>query len=406
MSIPKATSSTKPVKTTESEPVKTAEGQLTKFLNANKAEHFNFVDDVNYAVSTGSLNLDTELGKFSPSLIRLVGPSSAGKTSFAFNVTKEFFATVPNSRAVYIKAEGKLSPELQERTGLTFVKDPEQWKDKTVFVFESNVYEVVIGLIRELMGNNPNKHIYLFILDSMDGLILREDMVKTVDQNVRVAGAPKITKEFLQKVSVAMTKHGHLCFFLGQVSAEIKLDPYVKGVPRQVGGAGGNAIQHFASHVLEFQNWYESDLILEKPEERINRVTNKALGHICKIKIVKTDREKRYITVEIPIKHNSLGGGSIWREREIADQMLVWQLVSRTNPAAEKKKEEGGEAKKGGSWLYVSPVLASELETKGLPPLPEKVQGLNQLYALLEERKDVADYLFAKFSAMVSGGTS
>jgi RecA/RadA recombinase len=377
----------KPKQSTEPATAQSAEGQLTKFLNANKTEHFNYVDDVNYAVSTGSLSLDAELGLLGPSLVRLVGPSSSGKTSFAFNVTKEFFATVPHSRAVYIKAEGKLSPELQERTGLTFVKDPEQWRDHTVFIFESNVYEVVIGLIRELMSNNPNKHVYMFILDSMDGLNLRGDMVKSIDESVRVAGAPLMTKQFLQKVSVSMTKHGHLCFFLGQVSAEIKLDPYAKGVPRQVGGAGGSAVQHFSSHVLEFQNWYESDLILEKPEERLNRLTNKALGHMCKIKIVKTDREKRYITVEIPIKHNTVGGGSIWREREIVDAMLVWHLVT-----------------KAGSWLTIAPVLASELETKGIPPLPEKVQGLNALYALLESRKDVADYLFAKFRTMVGGG--
>ncbi len=402
--MPPPAKTTKPAPATVTETTGSAESQLTKFLDANKTEHFNYVEDTTYAVSTGSLCLDVELGLFGPSLVRLVGPSASGKTSFSFGVTKEFFATVPNSRAVYIKAEGKLSAELQERTGLTFVTDPSQWRDKTVFVFETNVYEVVISLIRDLITNNPNGHRYVFILDSMDGLILREDAVKTVDQNVRVAGAPKITKEFLQKISVAMTKRGHLCFFLGQVSAEIKLDPYAKGTPRQVGGAGGNAVQHFASHVLQFENWYEGDLILEKPDERINRLTNKALGHLCKIKIVKTDREKRYVTVEIPIKHNQTGGGSIWREREIADAMLMWKLVSKTDPAKVKEGVAVVE-KKGGSWLYIAPHLAAELANKDIPPLPEKVQGLNQLYDLLQTRQDVSDYLFNRFRAMVTSAT-
>ncbi len=382
MAAPKPT---KPTPVTPAVPTGSAESQLTKFLDANKTEHFNYVEDTVYAVSSGSLSLDIELGLWGPNLARLVGPSASGKTSFAFGMTKEFFSTVPNSRAVYIKAEGKLSDDLQARTGLTFIKDPKEWRDKTVFVFECNIYEVVISLIRDLITNNPQGHKYVFILDSMDGLILREDAVKTVDQNVRVAGAPKITKEFLQKVSVAMTKRGHLCFFLGQVSAEIKLDPYAKGTPRQVGGAGGNAVQHFASHVLEFQNWYEGDLILEKPDERLHRTSNKALGHLCKIKIIKTDREKRYTVVEIPIKHNQNGGGSIWREREIGDAMLMWQLVT-----------------KAGSWLTFAPTLNTDLAKENIDPLPEKVQGMNQLYDLLEARRDVSDYLFKRFRDMVS----
>jgi len=323
------TPKTKAPKEADAELSNAAQSQLAKYLNANKAEHFNYVEDINYRVSSGSLNLDVELGGFQPSLVRLVGPSSAGKTSFAFGVVKEFFKTLPQARAVYIKAEGRLSEDIQTRTGLTFTKDPEQWDNGKVFVFESNVYEVVVGLIRDLITNNPNKHIYVFILDSMDGLNLRGDMAKAIDEANRVAGAPLMTKQFLQKVGLAMAKYGHLCFFLSQVSAEIKLDPYAKGTPRQVGGAGGSAVQHFASHVLEFQNWYESDLILKKPEERFNRLTNPALGHMCKIKIVKTDKEKRYTTVEIPIKHYSNGSGGIWMEREIADQMLLWQLVTK-----------------------------------------------------------------------------
>jgi recombination protein RecA len=364
--------------------------QLTKYLNAHKAEHFNFVEDVDYEVSSGSLKLDIDLGLFRPGLTRLVGPSSAGKSSFALNVAKNFLATVPKSRVVYVKAEGRLSTEIQDRSGLLYTKDPTKWEDGKVFIFESNVYEVVIGLIRDLITNNPEKHIYMFILDSMDGLNLRGDMTKTVDEVNRVAGAPLMTKQFLQKVSVAMTKMGHLCFFLSQISTEIKLDAYSKGSGRQVSGSGGNAAQHFASIVLEFQNWYEGDLLLEDPEARVNSVKNKALGHMCKIKIVKADREKRYYTVEIPIKHEQHGGGSIWREREIGDMLLTWQLV-----------------KKAGSWLSISETLLSELRDANIATgIPEKVQGMNQLYALLEERKDVSDYLYAKFKTMAAGGAA
>lgn len=381
------------------------EAALSRYLDQTKTEHFNYIPDTNYVVSSGSLSLDVELHGFAPGLVRLCGNASAGKSSFALNVARQFVETVPHSRILFIKAEARLSDEIQSRCGLPFTKDPKAWQDGSVFVFECNVYEVVIGLLRTLVTDNPTNCRYMIILDSMDGLNLRDDASKAIDQANKVAGAPLLTTQFLQKMSVAMTKYGHLCFFLSQVRNEIKLDPYAKASLRQVASAGGAAIQHYASHVLFFQEWYEGDLILEKEGERLNRLTNKALGHICKIKIIKTDKEKRYTVVEIPIKHNQTGGGSIWREREIGDVLLMWQLVTKTNPKAEKKD---GEPKKGGAWLYFAPTLLDELDKEGLPPLPAdkegcvKVQGLNQLYDLLEARKDLTDYLFKRFRDMLS----
>lgn len=390
-------------------PANGPEAQLSKFLKSNKEDHYNFIEDVLYRVSSGSLALDAEIGGFSPGLVRCVGVSSSGKTSFSFGVVKEFFKTVENSRCVYIKAEGRLSDDIQQRTGLTFTKDADEWKNGTVFVFECNIYETVIGLMRELIVNNPNKTRYFFIIDSMDGLNLKNDFVKSIEEGNRVAGSPLMTKQFLQKVSLGMGKNGHLCFFLGQVSAEIKLNPYEKGTPRQVGGSGGSAVQHFSSHVLEFENWYEGDMILENPNERLNAKTNRSIGHNCKIKIVKTDKEARYIKVEIPIRHYDNGGGGIWREREIADMLIVWRLVTKTDPDKTSKKGEddpdkGAADKKGGAWLYFDPALKSELKEKVNFEAPPKIHGLNKLYELLEENKSVSDYLFEKFRSMISSG--
>jgi hypothetical protein len=381
------------------------EAQLSKFLKSNKEDHYNFVEDVLYRVSSGSLALDAEIGGFTPGMSRLVGPSSAGKSSFAFGVVTQFFKTVENSRCVYIKAEGRLSDDIQKRTGLTFTKEADDWKNGTVFIFECNIYETIIGLMRELVVNNPAKIRYMFIIDSMDGLNLKNDIVKAIEEGNKVAGSPLLTKQMLQKISLGMGKNGHMCFFLGQVSAEIKLNPYEKGTPRQVGGSGGSAVQHFASHVLEFENWYESDLILENPSERLNAKTNRAIGHNCKIKISKSDKESRYIKLEIPIRHFENGGGGIWKEREIGDQLIMWRLVTKTDPEKNAKKgdDEGEKVeKKGGSWLYFDPALRSELKEKVDFEAPVKIQGLNQLYSLLESNKPVSDYLFEKFRSMIS----
>lgn len=359
---------------------------LTRYLDRNKTEHFNYVEDTKYCVSTGSLNLDAEIGGFGPCLIRLAGNASSGKSSFALNVARNFITTVPHSKVVYIKSEARLSDEIQQRCGLKFTKNPKEWEDGTVFVFECNIYEVIIGLLRELIMDNPTKSVYMIILDSMDGLNLRSDYEKSINEANKVAGASLLSSQFLQKISVAMAKYGHLCMMLSQVRTEIKLDPYAKASLRQVASAGGTAIQHYASHVLFFQEWYEGDLILEKPDERVDRLKNKPLGHICKVKLNKTDKEKRHLTVEIPIKHGVINGSAIWREREISDQLLGWGLVT-----------------KGGSWFTFTDTLTKELTDQGFKEIPEKVQGLNQLNAFLESRADVTTYLFNKFKSMIGG---
>jgi hypothetical protein len=234
--------------------------------------------------------------------------------------------------------------------------------------------------------NNPTNTRYLFIVDSADAVNLKDDIDKPIG-DVKVAGGPLLTKRFLQKFALAMAKYGHMCLYLGQVTSEIKIDPYAKTTPRQVGGSGGSGVQHFSNEVLEYQEWYEGDLILEKPDERVDRIKNRPVGHNVRIKLKKSDKENRYLTIEIPIKHGQAGGRSIWREREIADQLLAWGLVT-----------------KGGSWLTFTDVLVKELADQGFKDVPEKVQGMNQLYAYLEGNQLVTSYLFTRFKNMISGG--
>ena len=89
--------------------------------------------------------------------------NEGGKTSEALEVMKNFLKTVPNARGVLIKAEGRLSKEIQERSGVEYVTDPDKWKDGNCFVFESNIFETVSELMLELVKNNPeNKNICLF----------------------------------------------------------------------------------------------------------------------------------------------------------------------------------------------------------------------------------------------------
>ena len=142
---------------------------LGDFLKSNKEDHYNFEESVNYKVSTGSLNLDMQTGGgLGPGLHRFVGFTEGGKTSASLEVMRNFLNTVPNSKGFYIKAEGRLSPEMQKRSGVKFVFDASEWEDGTCFVFESNIYETVVDAMRKLVVNNDEKNKYMFIVDSVD----------------------------------------------------------------------------------------------------------------------------------------------------------------------------------------------------------------------------------------------
>lgn len=380
MSKTKQKDDSKPEKEIDGQDSKT---QLGSFLESNKKDHYNFYPDIDYKISSGSLNIDLVIGGFSPGVHRLVGPASAGKTSEALEIVRNFFETLPNSKAVYIKTEGRLSKDMQARSGLIFCKDAKEWNNHSVFIFECNVYETIIDLLRKLVGNNPENIRYVFIIDSADSVNLKNDLEKEIGEGIKVAGAPLLTKQFLQKLSLGMTKFGHLCFFLGQISADIQLNAYAPHNPRQVKGSGGNAVQHFSNEVLEYQTRWEGDCILEDPNARPDSFKNQIIGHICKIKISKSDKEKRFVVIEVPIKYGQTNGKSIWREREIVDQMRIWGLVE-----------------KSGSWYNISSNLREEIAQNGLS-IPEKFQGLASIHAHLEGDEKLTKFLFEKFKKIV-----
>lgn len=365
--------------------------QLAKFLTSNKADHFNLEERPTwYTLSSGSLNLDAEGVMFAPGVYRCCGGPNLGKTPFLLNVADTLLDVVPNSRVVWCFSEGRLSDQNLARLRHKVVYSADEWAVGTIFVFKTNTFETWINLKRSLVANNPTGCRYGFFTDSIDNMILKDDMVKEFSESSKVAGTPAMTKRLFQKMGLAMRERGHWSFFVSQRTSAIKIDPYSKAEPRQSDGGGGNSLSHNADEVLEFQEWYEGDLILEKPDEKPDRIKNKAVGHNIRIKLRKSSNEKRFTVIEIPIKHGISKGSAIWREREIADQLMVWGLVT-----------------KKGSWLTLTDTLQKELAEKaGVTDVPTQVQGVNQLYVYLESNPVVTDYLFARFKTMISGVSS
>ena len=359
----------------------TASDRLSSFLKENKDDHYNFEDEVYYKVSTGSLNLDIATGGgLCPGLHRFIGMNEGGKTSEALEVTKNFLKSVSGSRALLFKAEGRLSKEIKERSGIKFVTSADEWEDGTCFVFECNIFETVSELMKDLIQNNDEGKRYLFMLDSVDGLMTKGDSLKSMTEATKVAGGAVISSMLMKRISLALSKRGHMAIFISQVRSDIKLDPYAANKDiRQTTATGGNALLHFANWILEFEPKFNKDLILEKPNERYDQTKNKIIGHNVKITIKKSTTETTNSKVQYPIKYGRKDGSSVWREYEIIDQILSWEFATAK-----------------GAWVTFSDETVEELKNANLE-LKKQHQGIDNLRGYLEENKPIVDYFYDKF---------
>lgn len=357
---------------------------LNAFLKQNSEDHYNFEEEIDYKVSSGSLQLDYHLGGgLGPGLHRFCGMNEGGKTSSALSFVKNGLESIQNSKGFYIKAEGRLSKDMMERSGIKFVFTPEEWVHGTCFVFESNIYETVVDAMRKLVSHNDEKNIYFFVLDSVDGLISKGDLDKGFEDSNKVAGGAVIAANFMKRLSIALAKRGHMAIFISQVRADIKLDPYSKAPVRQTSATGGNALLHFANFILEFEPRFKGDLILKK-DDKIDLLTNPPIGHFAKVTVKKSPNEKTNLTIPYPIKYGRTNGTSIWVEKEIVDLLFLWEFLVRKS-----------------SWISATEEFDELLQENGFPKF-EKIQGMDALFSYIESDKPLAQFLAQYFKKAIA----
>jgi len=365
-------SKTKEVQTTD---------QIAKFLSDkdNKKYHYNFHESEEYKIPSGSLNLDIALGGGLPSgAHRFTGINEGGKTScamaFARNFQKHFGK---KGMVIYIKSEGRFSPEMMERTGID--TDPEKF-----FCFDCNIFEKVFELVRELVFNNEDDKKYMFIIDSVDALCRVGDIDKPFAESEQVAGGALITSVFLKKMVLPISKMGHTLILTSQVRVEVATNPYAARGGPKVKQAGGNAIKHYANFILEFEERYSSDLIFKNPTATRLDEKGEPIGHYCKVKFRKSVNEKTGSTARYPIKYGEKNGKSVWRAREILDMLYLFNLIT-----------------KKGAWISVSEELIKEVSDKKLE-INEKFQGEQRLIDFLEENEKLSDFLYQDFKKLTN----
>jgi|TARA_R110000751_G_scaffold23569_7_gene65104 recombination protein RecA len=342
--------------------------QINAYLESNKGDHYNFEEERHYVVSSGSLLLDIEMGGgIGPGVIRASGITEGGKTSCALAFGKNF-QKMENAMVVYIKAEGRLSSDMIERAGID--TDKQKW-----FVYKSNVYESVINLMRELVGNNKSQRKYMFIIDSMDSLVPKNDLEKPPEEANKVAGGALLSTDFLRKMALGMTTRGHICYMVSQVRSKVSINPYERGDARVTNASGGNALLHFSDWILEFQERHLKDIISTQPNGK-----GDLLGHWCKVVFKKTPNEKTGSLVRYPIRYGGVGGKSIWVEYEVVDMLLAFDM-----------------AKKAGAWVTISDELIEEVRESTKEELKKQHQGADNLRKYFEENPKIGKYIFFKF---------
>ena len=343
------------------------------FFRSNREYHYNFEERAeDYLVSSGSMILDKVIGGgFGAGLHRFIGANEGGKTNEALHVMFNMLNSMNDSKGLFVMAEGRLNTDIKKRSGIKFVYDPAEWEIGTCLVFECHVMDTMVDLLRGLIRNNPDREKFCIVIDSMDGLITKEDLEKSSSEARKVAGGALMTSDFLKRISLGMSKFGHMCIMVSQVRASININAYAKQDPNnQTNSSGGNAILHYPDWILEFQKQNKSDKILEKPDQQITP-DNKIYGHNAKVLICKSTNETTGQVVKYPIKHGRINGKSIWIEREVVDMLLMWGYIERS-----------------GSWFKFEEEVMDYIKEKNLE-IKEAHQGSQAIYGSLEKDEKV-----------------
>lgn len=352
---------------------------LEIFLKENEKDHFNYVKpEREYRVSSGSLEFDAALdGGLPAGIHRFSGASESGKTSQALSFIKNFLDTVPNSKALYIKAEGRLGEKVKKRSKIKFA-EASGWDVGTCFVYKSNVYDSMAQFIYERVNNNPENYKYIFVIDSLDSLMIKNDTQKDMDGKdaLKVCGPNLMTKWLFKKLSLALNELGHVMIAIVQVIAKIPMKEKTEQLI--VSGGGGNAAVHFSNFIFNFEVRWNKDFILASgtgDKAIFEHGKSNVIGHWVTVTLDKTDNEKSRNMVRYPIRYATESDvGGIWNELEIQKFLINFGLINQK-----------------ASWFEFTETSVKKMEDAGLEDIQIKIQGGDKLNQFLS-RPEVSEF--------------
>jgi hypothetical protein len=108
------------------------------------------------------------------------------------------------------------------------------------------------------------------------------------------------------------------------------------------------------------------------------------IGHFAKVTVKKSPIEKTNLTISYPIRYGRTNGTSIWIEKEVVDMLYVWEFLS-----------------KKGAWITPTEEFREFLAENNLT-FPEKVQGNEKLFNVIEEDKAMLTFLISYFKKTIN----
>lgn len=353
--------------------------EILKEVLKDEKSHFNYIEPKNYTISTGSLNLDLEISGIKNSIIRLSGMAEAGKSSFALNIIKNFLEDKTRKRrAIYFLSDKDLTEELAQRSAVPWVENLDEFVDGTCYIIRTNVYEMVCNTIKKIIQDKKTE--YIFVLDSMDNFAPKSALEVDFGESFQKGGTSAISAHFFKCFNVLLPRLGHTTILISQYRDTVNINKYAP-IQKQTCSSGGRAIEHAVSWAFEFTPPMNSkeDMFWEGEPYK-----SKKIGHNCLVQFKKSTNEKTGTKVKYPIVYGRGPGKSIWVEREIFDQLLIWNMLKR---------------KVG--WLEWSEETYEEI-SKIENNIPKQIQGEDNFVKYLESNPKIVQYLYNKFKAILS----
>lgn len=183
--------------------------------------------------TSGSLSLDCILGVGGvpdDRIVEIFGPSSAGKTSLALQIAKN-----------YVEERGYERPplfiDLERTTGLDLIQSMGLDPDKMLFAYPDTAEEALqIAIDLGLSGQ-----VGMIIFDSIDAAQTEKETKRSMNE-VGVADLPRILSKSMRTLSKVCVDKKVLYIFINQIRMKIGV---MYGNPETT--SGGNALPYYAS---------------------------------------------------------------------------------------------------------------------------------------------------------------
>ena len=249
-------------------------------------------------ISTGSLNLDVQLGVGGLPLGRvntIYGESSSGKTTIALQLCAE--AQKKGYNVAYIDLEHALDPTYMRSLGCDL---------DNIIISQPSCGEDAFNIATTLL---ENKLVNVIVFDSVAAMLTRAEITGEVG-DMYIGRQAKLMSEGLKKITPLASKANCACVFVNQIRDKIGV---MFGSPETT--SGGNALKFYASVRMRISR-------TTKPIEE----HDEAIGNETHLKVIKNKLAPPFRETDFKIFY----GEGVSKVSEILDHGVKYGLIGKS----------------------------------------------------------------------------